>query len=176
MRRHSPRRAPSLGTSAPPQACLDAYARAVTANPAFAFADGLISRYFGKLVLVAPPPIARHTLVGLTLDYKWTGMGTERSWSLKISDAATKPNVTVTGASAKAGVDVRDKIAAFGSKLESFLPIPQPVEANVSCIRMFLADPTLTSAPLAGAAHGGQDEEARGTSRSNVARGKTRPA
>jgi hypothetical protein len=72
-----------LGTSAPPQACLDAYARAVTANPAFAFADGLIGRYFGKLVLVAPPPIARHTLVGLTLDYKWTGMGTERSWSLK---------------------------------------------------------------------------------------------
>ena len=80
-----------LGTSEPPQACLDAYARAVTANPAFAFTDGLVGRYFGKLALVAPPPIARHALVGLTLDYKWTGMGTERAWSLKFAKPPQNP-------------------------------------------------------------------------------------
>ena len=47
----------------------------------------------------------------------------------KVREAATEPDVTVTGASAKVGVDVRDKIEALGSALESFLPIPQPVEA-----------------------------------------------
>ena len=118
-----------LGSSDPPQACLDAYAQAVTANPAFAFADGLVGRYFGKLALVAPPPIALHPLIGLTLEYKWTGLGTERAWRVEIRDAATKPHVTITGATAKADVDVRDKVEAFGSALGSFLPIPQPIEA-----------------------------------------------
>lgn len=103
-----------LGTAEPPQACLDAYAQAVTTNPAFAFADGL-GRYVGKLVLVAPPPITRHALVGLTLDYKWSGTGTEWAWTVKVSHATTAPRVTVTGASAKAGVDIRDKIEAFAS-------------------------------------------------------------
>lgn len=119
-----------LGTSEFSQACLDAYARAITANPAFAFADGLVAHYAGKLALVAPPPAARHAVVGLALDYKWSGTGPVRAWHVDITSATTNPHVTVTGATAKRDVDVRAEVAAFGSALERFLPIAEPIQAN----------------------------------------------
>ncbi len=116
-----------LGKAEPTQACIDAYAAAVKANPAFAFAGSLVGHYFGKLALVAPPPAARRALVAVKLDYSWSGMGTAVAWTL----TARGGYVHVTGATAKT-TDVHDKLAALGSALDSFLPIPGPLEA-VNC-------------------------------------------
>ncbi|TMQ05982.1 MAG: hypothetical protein E6J90_47460 [Deltaproteobacteria bacterium] len=124
-----------LEDAAPPAACLDAYRAAVQANPAFAFVSVLPGGYFGKVPLVAAPPAAGHALVSAALDYQWGGLGTPVAWQLAIRDAATSPAVSVTGPNAKATKstpDLRDKIAALGTSLDSFLPIPEPLHA-VDC-------------------------------------------
>lgn len=116
-----------------PAICLDAYRAAVTANPAFAFVAPLPGQYFGKVTLVAaPPPAAGHALASVVLDYQWGGLGQAVDWTLTIRDATSKPTATVTGSSAKAvkaAPDLSAKVAALGSSLESFLPIPGPLEA-----------------------------------------------
>jgi hypothetical protein len=114
-----------LGKAPPTQPCIDAYSAAVKANPAFAFAGSLVGRFFGKVALVAPP--TQRALAGVKLDYSWNGMGDAVAWTLTARGA----DVKVTGATAKAA-DVKDKLAALGAALDSFLPIPGPLEA-VNC-------------------------------------------
>jgi hypothetical protein len=115
-----------------PATCLDAYRAAVTANPAFAFVSSLPGQYFGQVALVAAPPAAGHALASVVLDYKWGGLGEAVDWTLTIRDATSKPSVAVTGSSAKAAKsspELGAKVAALGTSLESFLPIPGQLEA-----------------------------------------------
>jgi hypothetical protein len=115
----------------PPKHCLDAYRAAVSANPAYAFADGLPGAYFGKLALVGVPPAATRPLVAATIHYSWGGMGDGVDWTLTITDANTTPKVTVTGAKAKpAPADLKTKLATMGSALQSMLPIDGPLTAQ----------------------------------------------
>lgn len=118
-----------LGDGEPAPVCVDAYREAVKANPAFAFASGIAGVYFDKLLVVDPPPAASHKLTKLVLHYNWTGEGTPVEWTLSATDA---PSVSVTGATAKANANVTPQLAAFGAALDSFMPIPQPVEA-INC-------------------------------------------
>lgn len=116
--------------------CLDAYRATVTANPAFVFASGLIGGYFGKLALVAPPPIATHALASVKLDYEWSGLGTGVKWTVTAHDLATSPALDVAGAAPKNGTKWTTEVAAavtgFGGALASFLPIAKPLSA-VDC-------------------------------------------
>jgi hypothetical protein len=114
-----------LGKAEPTKPCIEAYSAAVKANPAFAFSGSLVGRFFGKVALVAPP--TRGALVAAKIVYGWSGMGDAVSWTL----TARGSDVKVTGATAKTA-DVKDKLAALGSALDSFLPIPAPLEA-VNC-------------------------------------------
>jgi hypothetical protein len=117
----------------PTKPCIAAYSAAVKSNPAFAFAAGLPGGYFGKVAIVDPPSPAAHVLTSAVIHYSWGGMGDAVDWTLTIKDANTKPSVTVTGATSKpAPADIGTKIAALGSALQSFLPIPEPLEAT-SC-------------------------------------------
>jgi hypothetical protein len=121
-----------LEQAAPPPPCLDAYRAAVKANPAFAFVSVLPGYYFGRVALVAAPPAADRALVSAVLDYQWGGLGQPVEWKLAIRDANRNPAVSVTGASAKAtktAPDLNAKIAALGTSLDSFLPIPEPLRA-----------------------------------------------
>jgi len=118
-----------LGDATPTPACVAAYREAVKANPAFAFSGGIAGFYFDKAVLVDPPPAASHKITKLVLHYKWTGEGDPVEWTLSVGDA---PSVSVVGAKAKNTTDVGAQLAAFGTSLDSFMPIPQPLEA-VDC-------------------------------------------
>lgn len=116
----------------PTPACLDAYRAAVRANPAFAFATKLAGTYFGKVHLVAPPPAADRTLVGLVLAYKWSGLGDGVEWKLTVKDASTHPTFAVTGANGKPVKDspaAAKAVGAFATSLDSFLPIKEPLQA-----------------------------------------------
>ena len=120
----------------PPAACLDAYRAAVGANPAFAFVGALAQGYFGQLPLVAPPPAASRAVTGLVLAYSWEGLGDKVAWTLTVTDAATHPTVTVSGASAPkhvaAPATIGTTVAGFGHALGGFLPIKGPLQA-VDC-------------------------------------------
>ena len=122
--------------SAAPASCVAAYRDAVTANPALAVAPGMPDNYFDRVVLVAPPPVAKHALASAELVYHWTGLGTEVSWTLAIRDANTAhASATATGAKAAsqpAAAAVGSAAAALGSALDGLLPIAHPIEA-VNC-------------------------------------------
>jgi hypothetical protein len=116
--------------------CLDAYRAVVTANAAFVFANALTGGYFGKVALVAPPPIASHALASVKLDYEWSGLGTGVKWTFTAHDLATNPAIDLTGASPKGGTKWTTEVAAavtgFGGALTSFVPIAKPLNA-VDC-------------------------------------------
>jgi hypothetical protein len=116
-----------------PASCLDAYRTAIKANPAFAFASGLAGSYFGKVALVAAPPIADHALVNVVVAYVWSGLGQSVQWTLTARDLASHPTLDVTGTSAKSGAawspEVGADVAALGRALTNFLPIGKPLHA-----------------------------------------------
>jgi len=116
---------------APPR-CLEAYRTVIGANPAFAFSGQLVGAYFGKLALVAAPPPAKRPLASVDLVYEWGGLGDPVKWTVAVRDLATHPAIKVTGPNAKAATwspDVATAVAALGTSLGSFLPIPQPLHA-----------------------------------------------
>lgn len=114
----------------PPKACLDAYRAAVSANPALAFVSVLTRAYFGRVPLVAPPPMASHALRRVVLEYRWDGLGKPVAWTLTVRDATHAPTVTITGAKAgKKAPGWATKVVALGASLGSFLPIPRPLHA-----------------------------------------------
>ena len=116
-----------------PVSCLDAYRTAIKANPAFAFASGLVGGYFGKVALVAAPPFAGHALENVVIAYKWGGLGQPVEWTLTAREIASHPAIAVTGPNAKPGAAwspaVGAGIAGLGQALTSFLPIAKPLQA-----------------------------------------------
>jgi hypothetical protein len=118
-----------LGHAEPPPGCVEAYRDAVKANPAFAFSSGILGTYFDKAMLVDPPPAASHKVTKLVLQYKWTGEGDVVEWMLSVDDAG---RASVTGAKAKTSANVSAQLVAFGTSLDSFMPIPQPLE-TINC-------------------------------------------
>jgi hypothetical protein len=118
-----------------PAPCVTAYRAAVKANPAFAFARGLIGAYFGKVAIVAAPPATRRPLASVVFQYTWGGLGDPVEWTITATDLATKPAIAVTGKNAKKAAwspAVAADIAALAPALTSFLPIPKPLNA-VDC-------------------------------------------
>jgi hypothetical protein len=121
-----------VGDGTLPAACLDAYRAAVKANPAFAFHDDVTGGYFGKLAIVAPPPVAAHALASVVIAYEWGGLGTPVKWTITAKDLASHPTLDITGPNAKPGTwstEVAANIAALGTSLASFLPIKKPLNA-----------------------------------------------
>lgn len=116
-----------------PASCLDAYRAAIKANPAFAFASGLAGGYFGKVALVAAPPIADRALANVVVVYEWRGLGQPVQWTITARDIAGHPTLDVTGPNAKAGAawspEVGAGVAGLGHALTSFLPIGKPLQA-----------------------------------------------
>lgn len=115
-----------------PASCLDAYRTTIKANPAFAFASGLVGGYFGKVTLVAAPPIAGHALVNVVVAYQWGGLGQPVQWTITAGDIASHPTIDVTGPNGKAAAwspAVGERIAGLGHALTSFLPISKPLHA-----------------------------------------------
>lgn len=108
----------------PPPACLDAYRAAVRGNPAFVVKGVLLGGYFGKLSVVTPPPIAAHALSEVALDYKWTGLGDEVTWKLAIKGG----KATLDG-KPKDSPDLPALVKDLGGSLDSFVPMPGPLEA-----------------------------------------------
>ena len=114
----------------PTDACVAAYVAAVKANPAFAWANELTGPYFGKVQLVAAP--TKRALVGAVLAYEWGGLGNPVAWTITARDLAKSPSIQVTGANAKPVKSVADAtplVAALGTSLASFMPIPKPIQA-----------------------------------------------
>jgi hypothetical protein len=112
-----------------PAACLDPYRAALKANPAFAFASGLTGAYFGKLAIVAAPPVARHALASLSIAYDWGGLGTPVKWTISARDLASHPALDANGKPATWTPEVAAEIAALGTSLTSFMPIKKPLKA-----------------------------------------------
>ena len=118
-----------------PAPCLTAYRAAVKANPAFAFARGLIGAYFGKVAIVAAPPATRRPLASVVLAYTWGGLGDAVEWTITAKDLASKPAIAVTGKSAKKAAwspEIAADVAGLATALTSFLPIPKLLAA-VDC-------------------------------------------
>jgi hypothetical protein len=108
----------------PPPACLDAYRAAVRGNPALVVKGVLLGGYFGKVSVVAPPPVAAHALSEVALDYKWSGLGDEVKWKLAI----TGGKATLDG-KPKESADLPALIKELGGSLDSFVPMKGPLEA-----------------------------------------------
>lgn len=117
----------------PPASCLAAYEAAVQANPAFAFSNGLLGGYFGKVVLVAPPPIAAKKLASVAITYAWSGLGTEVKWTVTAHDLASAPAIEIAGGKPVAwSKEVGAAVDKVGQSLAGFLPIGKPLAA-VDC-------------------------------------------
>jgi hypothetical protein len=110
--------------------CVAAYRATLQANPAFAFANGLAGGYFGRVEIVAPPPVAQHVLTSVAITYAWSGLGTGVKWTVAAHDLATVPAIDITGGKPVAwSANVATAVNRLGGSLQSFLPIGKPLEA-----------------------------------------------
>jgi hypothetical protein len=121
-------------SASPAPQCIEAYRATLSANPAFAFSNAVVDGYFGRVTVVAALPNAARALTSLTLEYGWGGLGTAVKWSLEASDLASHPALAVKGATGKTTWTpaLAARVAALGTSLGSFLPIPKPIRA-INC-------------------------------------------
>jgi hypothetical protein len=118
-----------------PPVCLTAYHAALTANPAFAFANELLGPYWGRSALVAAPPPTQRALTSVELDYEWGGLGTAVKWTLTAKDLTTNPSIAMAGPDKTAVVwsaDVATLVAGLAPSLTGFFPVPKALQA-VDC-------------------------------------------
>jgi hypothetical protein len=81
----------------PPQAGIEAFRRAVEANPAFLFHEDLFYGYLGSIPLVEPPPVANEHITSVAIHYSWEGLGSEPiEYFLRIADADSRPRIETT--------------------------------------------------------------------------------
>lgn len=78
------------------ETAMRAYAQAVERNLGFALIMPIFSRYFAAIPLVEAPPIAEQPISGIHIDYSWWGMGITVSYTVRIEQANTIPQVSVT--------------------------------------------------------------------------------
>lgn len=102
-----------------------AWANAVSQNVALAFLEPLFL-YLDKTDAVAPPPFTQEPVTRITIRYSWTGLGEpyQVTWSVKIENADTNPEVTGTmhGQDDSASVDA-EIAQALGQALTDLLPV-----------------------------------------------------
>jgi hypothetical protein len=76
-----------------------AFAQAVHLNPGFALTQSLLFVYYDSLSLVQAPPVTKQAITAVRLQYDWTGMGEQISYTVNIQQADTAPQVTASGLS-----------------------------------------------------------------------------
>ncbi|MBC7813848.1 MAG: hypothetical protein H7175_22020 [Burkholderiales bacterium] len=75
----------------------DAYAHAVSANPALAFTLPLWHGYFNTTPLVAPPSVEAHgPITGVNIEYAYSGMGSVVGYEVGIVNANDAPTFSAT--------------------------------------------------------------------------------
>jgi hypothetical protein len=77
----------------PPQT-KQAFQKTISHNPGFALVTSLFYSFFGEVPPVGPPPLANQSVIVVRINYKWTGLGQNVSYSVIITHADSKPVVS----------------------------------------------------------------------------------
>jgi len=112
-----------------PQAGIEAFERAIRANPAFLFHEDLFYAYIGTVPLAQAPPIASQSLESVEIRYAWGGLGESVRYSLRIENADSSPKVYILDFEGPSGSHVlpqvpADVVQGLASSLTDLIPIP----------------------------------------------------
>jgi hypothetical protein len=114
-----------------------AWANAVSQNPAYAFTEALFFGYLDAPDAVAPPPFTQDPLTGITIQYDWVGLGSDRvEYRITIENADAAPEVTgtVDGQDYSSALD-EELAQALGQALTGLLPVAAAdYESLVVCV------------------------------------------
>lgn len=112
-----------------PKLCLDAFAMTAAENPAFMFKNQIFLYYFNSVPVVKAPPLSQKTVVALTVDYSWNGLGDDVEYAIEITQADSTPVVNVAPPTTYSASpeEIKGTIQSIPESLTDLLPISSPM-------------------------------------------------
>ena len=109
-----------------------ALANALSHNAAYAFIDPLIFGYIDAPDIIAAPTSTQVPLAGITINYRWEGLGDPVRYSISVADAQKAPRVTGSVNGEPYSADLSKQTAqALGQSLAGLLPVAKMSEILV---------------------------------------------
>jgi hypothetical protein len=113
-----------------PEIAKNAFGKAITDNPGYAFSSPLFYWYFyDSFIIVKQPQLFDQQITKVKIEYQWDGMGDPVKYTIDIRQADTNPSVVVSNyESASLAQNLKTKlnkdlVQALGKSLTNLLPI-----------------------------------------------------